>query len=79
MKLNHNKIEIDSFKQVIDQCKGDVWIETDFGDHISLKSQVSQMIGLSALITDTDREWSLYCADSAEEPLFFKFFETYGV
>ena len=47
----HN-IDVTAFLNVLDNCKGNVYLVTHEGDRLNLMSQLSQLIGLSRLIKD---------------------------
>lgn len=43
-------INVSEFLRLIDSCKGNVYLVTEEGDKLNLKSKLSQLIGLSRLI-----------------------------
>ena len=45
----HN-VEVQAFLAEIDKCEGDVFLVTDEGDRLNLKSKLCQLIGLTQLI-----------------------------
>ena len=45
----HN-VDVKAFLAVIDTCEGDVFLVTDEGDRLNLKSKLCQLIGLTQLI-----------------------------
>ena len=45
----HN-IDVSEFLDVLDTCKGNVYLVTHEGDKLNLMSKLSQMVGLSRLI-----------------------------
>ena len=51
MKLSNIK-NVGKFFDVIDSCKGRVELVTDEGDHINLKSKLSQYISLANIFSD---------------------------
>lgn len=69
-----NITEVEAFKNAIEQCKGDVWLESNQGDRYNLKSSLSQYIALSALLTIHGSELELFCQDTTDEHFFFEFF-----
>ena len=73
MKLN-NAIEIDAFQQAINECEGDVWFESIYGDRFNLKSVLSRYVALGKLISEEGESLELFCALSADEHNFYKFF-----
>ncbi len=45
----HN-VEVQAFLAEIDKCEGDVFLVTDEGNRLNLKSKLCQLIGLTQLI-----------------------------
>lgn len=45
-----NNIDVNDFFKLIDACKGNIFLVTDEGDKLNLKSKLCQLIGLSRLI-----------------------------
>ncbi len=43
-------VEVQEFLSEIDKCEGDVFLVTDEGDRLNLKSKLCQLIGLTKLI-----------------------------
>ncbi len=43
-------VDVKAFLAVIDTCEGDVFLVTDEGDRLNLKSKLCQLIGLTQLI-----------------------------
>lgn len=69
----HN-IDFDDLIKAIDQCKGDVFLETTDGDVLNLKSKLCQLIGLSTIFKNSDvAEASLRCTNPEDETLLFRF------
>ena len=69
----HN-VDVKAFLAVIDTCEGDVFLVTDEGDRLSLKSKLCQLIGLTQLIeggkiTDAHIE----CQNPEDESKLFRF------
>lgn len=48
--LSLHDIEVSQFLDVLDSCKGNVFLVTHEGDKLNLKSKLSQLIGLTRLI-----------------------------
>ena len=48
--LELHKIDFRKFMEAIDQCKGDVYIITEEGDKLNLKSQFCRLIGVAKLV-----------------------------
>lgn len=43
-------VDVQAFLSVIDTCEGDVFLVTDEGDRLNLRSKLCQLIGLTKLI-----------------------------
>lgn len=69
-----NISEVDSFINTINECTGDVWLESIDGDKINLKSKLSRYIAIAALISIEGDNLELYCSNIEDEARFFKFF-----
>ena len=67
-------IDIKKFLQAIDKCKGNVYIVTDEGDRLNLKSKFCQIIGISSLIESGQiGEAKLICENPEDESFLFRF------
>lgn len=73
-KIQLHNIDLADFIKAIDQCKGEVFLETDEGDVLNLKSKLCQMIGLSTILSNTEiAEANLRCTNAEDESLLFRF------
>ena len=72
-----NISEVNNFINLVNECKGDVWLESVEGDKINLKSKLSQYIAISALISIEGDHLDLYCSLPEDEAKFVKFFYEY--
>ena len=68
------EIEITDFLNAIKEAKGEVWLESKYGDRYNLKSTLSRYVAIGALLTDHNEELELFCECKSDEGLFFKFF-----
>ncbi len=69
----HN-IDFEEFIKAIDCCKGDVYLETDEGDILNLKSKLCQMIGLAAILSNTEITVAkIRCTNQEDETMLFRF------
>ncbi len=69
----HN-VDFDDLIKTIDECKGDVYLETTDGDVLNLKSKLCQMIGLSTILRNSEvSEATLRCSNPNDETLLFRF------
>lgn len=50
MKLNITNLELESFMEALDHCKGQIFLTTNEGDKVNLKSKLSQLVGLEQII-----------------------------
>lgn len=73
MKLS-NTLELEAFKQAIEKCKGDVWLESPYGDRFNLKSTLSRYVALGHLLSEHGNDLELYCQFSSDEKYFYSFF-----
>jgi len=74
MRLTNSK-EIIEFRDAIAKCKDDVWLEDIDGNRLNLRSVISQYIALGELLQDKGETLELFCANSADEQHFMKFFK----
>ena len=73
-KIQLHNINFEDFIKAIDQCKGDVFLETKDGDVLNLKSKLCQMIGLSTILSSTEvAEATLRCTNPEDETMLFRF------
>lgn len=67
-------VDISAFLKVLDECKGKVFLVTDEGDRLNLKSKLSQLVGLTSLIEGGKiAEASVKCEDPEDESKLFRF------
>ena len=67
--------EVNDFLKTVDQCKGEVWLESVYGDKYALKSVLSHYIAMSVLLVEHGHELELFCQFSEDEQLFYQYFE----
>lgn len=73
-KIQLHNIDFDDFIKAIDECKGDVYLETRDGDILNLKSKLCQMIGLSTILGNSEvTEATIRCANPEDETMLFRF------
>lgn len=73
MKLK-NIAEVESFKNAVAKCTGDVWLESEDGYRFNLKSALSQYVALGSLLSENGDNLELFCSNRADEANFFEFF-----
>lgn len=73
----HN-VELDDLVKVVDSCKGNVYLETEEGDSLNLKSKLCQMLGISTILASTEinQAW-VRCENPEDESKLFRF-DLYG-
>lgn len=73
-KIELHNIDFESFIEAIDSCKGDVFLETEDGDILNLKSKLCQMIGLATILSNTEvTQATLRCTNPDDESMLFRF------
>jgi len=72
MKLS-NVTDIEDFWKTIDNCRGNVWLESANGDRLDLKSVFSRYLAIGKLIEDRNEELELFASDRSDESMLMKF------
>ncbi|MBP3599864.1 MAG: hypothetical protein J6J30_02165 [Clostridia bacterium] len=73
-KIQLHNVDFEDFIKAIDECKGDVYLETNDGDVLNLKSKLCQMIGLSTILKNTEvAEATIRCTNLEDESMLFRF------
>jgi hypothetical protein len=67
-------IDVNDFLRTVEDCKGEVWLETISGDKYVLKSVFSRYIAMSALLTEQGDNLELYCQLPEDRVRFYKYF-----
>ena len=69
----HN-IDVTEFLAVLDTCEGNVYLVTDEGDKLNLRSKLCQLVGLTRLIEGGKiAEASILCENVNDESKLFRF------
>ena len=76
MKLT-NRIEIVDFLSAIKAAKGEVWLESIYGDRYNLKSALARYVAIDQLLHNHTNELELFCQLPEDDSLFFEFFAKY--
>ena len=72
--LELHNINIKEFCQVLDSCKGDVFLETDEGDCLNLKSKLCQFTDLTKLLENgMITKTKIHCTNQKDETKLFRF------
>ncbi len=67
-------VEVQAFLAEIDKCEGDVFLVTDEGDRLNLKSKLCQLIGLTQLIEGGKiSNAHIECTKPEDESMLFRF------
>lgn len=72
MKIGNLK-QLNEFIGAVNECKGQVWLDSPEGDRFNLKSQFSQYVAFSALLSERGDLLELFCSEKEDEQLFYKF------
>lgn len=73
MKIR-NLSQLNDFVAAVNDCQGTVWLESPEGDKYNLKSTLNQYIALGKLLEERGDYLELFCSNTDDEKLFFKFF-----
>ena len=72
LNLVHN-IDIADLMKTVDACKGDVFLETDEGDVLNLKSKFCQIMGIANILKGGIVEGAyIRCPNPDDEALMFR-------
>ncbi len=67
-------VEVPEFLSVLESCEGEVYLMTRDGDRLNLKSKLSQLLGLTALIEGGKiAEAFIMCEKESDESKLFRF------
>lgn len=73
-KVELHDFDIADFSKLIASCKGDVFMVTDEGDRLNLKSKLCQLIGFTTLIQGGKvTAAKIECSDPEDESKMFRF------
>lgn len=73
-KLKLHNIDFKKFIEILDKCKGNVYLETEDGDSLNLRSKLSQMVGIATILTGASvTEATLRCENPEDEIMFFRY------
>lgn len=72
--LKLHGLDFNEFIKALDLCKGDVFLETDEGDVLNLKSKLCQIMGIANILSNaTVSEATIRCTNPEDETLLFRF------
>lgn len=69
--------EVNEFLRTVEECRGQVWLESIHGDKIVLNSVLSHYIAMSMLLTQQGEILELFCQLPEDEAKFFKYFNKF--
>lgn len=62
--------QVEDFLAIVNTCKGDVTLTSQYGD----KSLLTQYVAIGALLGERGDELELFCSSKEDEAKFLKFF-----
>lgn len=69
-----SNVKVNEFLEIIEACKGSVYMVTDEGDRLNLKSQLCRLIGLSKLVEGgIIANASLVCENIEDEGVLMRY------
>lgn len=69
-----HKIELLKFLKAVDMCRGNVFLITEDGDRLNLKSRLSRFIGVARLVEGGIIENAkVICENPEDDSLLFRF------
>lgn len=68
--------DLENFKEVINKCEGEVWLESIYGDKYNLKSALSQYIAFADLLRDKKGELELFAQLPKDEAILIDYLST---
>ena len=72
--LSLHNIDVAEFLAVLDTCEGNVFLVTNEGDRLNLKSKLCQIVGLKKLFVGGKiAEASIICENKNDESKLFRF------
>lgn len=72
--LELHDVNVPEFLKLLDECKGNVFLVSREGDHLNLKSKLSQLLGLTQLIEGGKiAEAFIICENPEDESKLFRF------
>ena len=73
-RINMSQVDLKDFTEVLNSCKGDVFMVTPEGDRLNLKSKLCQIIGFTALIEGGKvSKATVECTNPEDESRLFRF------
>lgn len=66
--------QVEDFLAIVNTCKGDVTLTSQYGDKYNMKSLLTQYVVIGALLGEKGDELELFCSSKEDEAKFLKFF-----
>lgn len=66
--------QVEDFLAIVNTCKGDVKLTSQYGDKYNMKSLLTQYVAIGALLGERGDELELFCSSKEDEAKFLKFF-----
>lgn len=69
-----SNVDVNEFLAIIDKCRGNIYLVTDEGDKLNLKSKLCQLVGLQKLIEGgIISNATLVCDNIKDEEILVKY------
>lgn len=78
LNVNLKDVNIQKLCKLIDSCEGDVYLITNDGNRLNLKSKLCQIVGLTNLMQDATISEATLCAARPEDDTILFRFMLYG-
>ena len=73
-KIKLHGLDFNEFIKALDSCKGDVFLETEDGDILNLKSKLCQIVGIATILEGAKvSEAVIRCTNPEDETILFRF------
>ncbi|MBP3390877.1 MAG: hypothetical protein J6L58_04220 [Clostridia bacterium] len=73
-KIQIHDIDFNKFINALDHCKGDVFLETEDGDCLNLRSKLCQIMGIANILNGAKvTTATIRCTNPEDESLLFRF------
>ncbi len=73
MKIG-NISQLNNFIGALNECTGQVWLESPEGDRYNLRSSFSQYLAFGKLLEERGDLLELFCSEKIDEQRFLKYF-----
>ena len=65
---------MNDFLRTVENCEGEVWLESISGDKYVLKSVFSRYIAMAAMLSEQGNNLELFCQLPEDQVKFYKYF-----